>query len=99
MTLRICDAAILCEALPLGSLSVGAAARVIEIRGGRELTRKLAGLGVRAGTELRVEHRRGRGLVVAVGATRVALGGGIVDKLIVHSLANPDEAAAEHGEH
>ena len=71
------------EPSPLGSLPVGAQARVVEIRGGRELMRRLLGLGIRIGSELRVEHRRGRGLVVSVGATRVALGGGIVDKLVV----------------
>jgi ferrous iron transport protein A len=74
------------QLLPLEALSPGAAARLAEIRGGRTLQRKLGALGLRVGTELRVEHRRGRGLVVAAGASRIALGGGIVDKLLVLPL-------------
>lgn len=74
------------QLLPLDALSPGAAARLAEIRGGRTLQRKLGALGLRVGTELRVEHRRGRGLVVAAGASRIALGGGIVDKLLVLPL-------------
>lgn len=68
---------------PLGLLPVGAQARIVEIHGGRELTRKLLGLGLRVGSNIRIEHHRGRGLVVSSGAARVALGGGIVEKLLV----------------
>jgi ferrous iron transport protein A len=73
--------------VPLDALTPGASARLAEIRGGRHLQRKLGALGLRVGSALRVEHRRGRGLVVAVGASRIALGGGIVDKLLVLPLA------------
>ena len=54
--------------------------------GGRELVRKLLALGLRIGSEIRVEHHRGRGLVVSAGAARVALVGGIVEKLMVVPL-------------
>ncbi len=74
------------EPTPLGVLPVGSKARIVQIRGGRELTRKLLGLGLRIGSEIRVEHHRGRGLVVSAGAARVALGGGICDKLLVVPL-------------
>lgn len=75
--------------IPLGALPVGTAAQVVEIQGGRELLRKLRALGVRVGSEVRVEHHRGRGLVLSVGAARVALGGGIVEKLLVVPLISP----------
>ncbi len=78
------------ESLPLGLLSVGTPARVVEIRGGRELVRKLLALGIRIGSVVQIEHHRGRGLVVSAGATRVALGGGIVATLMVIPLAAPD---------
>jgi ferrous iron transport protein A len=78
------------EPIHLDALPLGAAAQLAEIRGGRHLQRKLGALGLRVGSELRVEHRRGRGLVVAAGASRIALGGGIVDKLLVMPL--PDAA-------
>jgi ferrous iron transport protein A len=85
------------EPLRLDALPLGAAARLAEIRGGRHLQRKLGALGLRVGSELRVEHRRGRGLVVAAGASRIALGGGIVDKLLVVPLPGTQaDAAGNH---
>ncbi|MBK5930929.1 FeoA family protein [Halochromatium salexigens] len=75
--------------LTLAQLPVGACAVVTRIVGGHELHRKLRGLGIRLGTELRVEHRRGSGLVVSAGNTRIALGGGIVEKLTVSRLDQP----------
>lgn len=77
------------EALPPGSF-----ARLVEIRGGRQLVRRLLALGLRLGSELQVLHRRGSGLVILHGDTRIALGGGIADKLRVLRLnapAAPDE--------
>lgn len=70
----------------LATLPVGSRARIVEIYGGRDLVRKLLALGLRIGSEIQVEHHRGRGLVVSAGAARVALGGGIVEKLIVVPL-------------
>jgi ferrous iron transport protein A len=71
---------------PLGMLPTGTQARLVEIHGGREMIRKLLALGLRVGGDIRVEHHRGRGLVVSSGAARVALGGGIVEKLLVVPL-------------
>jgi ferrous iron transport protein A len=70
----------------LAMLPAGSRARIVEIHGGRELVRKLLALGLRIGSEIRVEHHRGRGLVVSAGAARVALGGGIVEKVMVVPL-------------
>jgi ferrous iron transport protein A len=67
----------------LAEMSVGSVAVVSEIGGGRELHRKLRALGIRVGVRLRIEHRRGSGRVVSVGSTRIALGGGITEKLLV----------------
>lgn len=82
---------------PLGELPPGVTGRIVAIRGGRELSRRLLGLGLRIGSEVRIEHRRGRGLVVSVGEGRIALGGGIVEKLLVEPLPMPvppiDDAA------
>lgn len=70
----------------LAEVPLGARARILQIDGGRELNRRLLSLGVRVGSEVRVEHHRGRGRVVSIGPTRVALGGGIVEKLRVELL-------------
>jgi ferrous iron transport protein A len=76
--------------LRLAELPVGAPAAIIEIRGGRQLTRRLLGLGLRVGGTLVVLHHRGSGVVLAHGETRVALGGGVVDKIWVRRLNQAD---------
>ncbi len=73
----------------LGSLSVGGQARIARIDGGRQLTRRLMGLGLRVGSEVSVLQHRGRGVVLASGDTRVALGEGIAGKLLVELLTTP----------
>jgi ferrous iron transport protein A len=73
--------------IPLTQLPIGSSARLAEIRGGRRLSRRLLSLGLRVGSEILVLHHRGSGLVVSHGDTRVALGGGIVDKLWVEPKA------------
>ena len=75
------------EAMPLIQLAVGEHARIAEIRGGRQLTRRLLSLGLRVGMELDVLHRRGRGVVVGSSGTRVALGAGVAEKLYVTPVA------------
>jgi ferrous iron transport protein A len=76
---------------PLSDLPLGARGRIAEIRGGRQLAHRLQGLGLRVGSEVEMLHRRGSGVVVSVGATRVALGGGVVEKLFVVPLERPSE--------
>lgn len=80
--------------IPMADLPVGVAARIAQIRGGRELSRRLLGLGLRLGSEVRVLHHRGGGLVVSSGEARVALGGGIVDKLWVEPLPGDESSLA-----
>jgi len=71
----------------LSQLRVGQRVRIAEIRGGRDMTRRLLSLGLRVGTEIDVLHRRGRGVVVASAGTRIALGAGVADKLYVTPLS------------
>jgi ferrous iron transport protein A len=72
--------------LSLDALPIGSRARIIAIRGGRELHRRLMGLGLRVGTEIQVLHHRGRGVVVGSGGNRIALGGGVAEKLLLEPL-------------
>ena len=72
--------------LPLVQLPVGNRARIVEIRGGRELSRRLLALGLRVGVELDLLHRRGRGVVVGRSGIRVALGAGVAEKVYVLPL-------------
>ena len=66
----------------LDSLPVGAKATITDIQGGRILHRRLLSLGLRIGSEIEVLHHRGRGVVVITQGNRVALGGGIAEKLL-----------------
>lgn len=76
--------------MSLFDLPLETPARIAEIRGGRQLTRRLLGLGLRVGSEVAVLHHRGRGVVLSTGGTRVALGGGVVEKLSVEPLPVSD---------
>jgi ferrous iron transport protein A len=82
---------------PLSDLPLGARGRIAEIRGGRQLAHRLQGLGLRVGSEVEMLHRRGGGVVVSVGATRVALGGGVVEKLFIDPLDRPSEDGSDAG--
>jgi ferrous iron transport protein A len=66
---------------PLSETPVGEKVRLVAIEGGRQLTLRLLSLGLTLGSEVEVLHHRGRGVVVAKQGNRVALGGGIADKL------------------
>ncbi len=74
------------EPQPLVLLPVGGHARIVEIRGGRQLSRRLLALGLRVGVELDLLHRRGRGVVVGRSGIRVALGAGVAEKVYVLPL-------------
>ncbi len=66
---------------PLSDTPVGQTVRLVAISGGKALTRRLLSLGLTVGSELKVLHHRGRGVVVAKQGNRVALGKGIAEKI------------------
>ena len=74
------------EIRPMTEIPVGRRARLVRIEGGRELTRRLLGLGLSINEEIEVLQHRGRGVVVARGGNRIALGGGIAEKLMAELL-------------
>jgi len=67
----------------LAKLPVGSHARIEQILGGRLLVHRLLGLGLRVGCVVELTHRRGGGVVLASAGTRVALGAGVAEKLLV----------------
>jgi ferrous iron transport protein A len=77
------------DLIPLASLPEGSHARIEQLLGGRQLIRRLLGLGLRVGSELDVLQQRGRGVVVASHGVRVALGAGIAEKLLMLPLHAP----------
>ncbi|WP_246194636.1 FeoA family protein [Allochromatium palmeri] len=77
------------DPLRLSDLPDDTPAQLAAIRGGRHLTRRLLALGLRQGSPLCIVQRRGKGLVLASGELRIAIGTGIADKLWVTLVDDP----------
>ena len=75
--------------IPLTKLKKGAKAKVIEITAGKQLALRLSHLGLRHGGHLtKISAFALRGPVtVKVGATTIALGHGMAEKVMVSALA------------
>ncbi len=74
----------------LNQLKPGARGRIIKVNGDRDMVRKFMGLGIKAGCDFRLLHRRGDSVVVQSKGTRVAIGGDVARHLQVQKL--PDSA-------
>ncbi len=81
--------------LPLSMAAPQQQVRLVEIRGGHRLRKRLADLGLTVGSTLRVIQAHGHGpMIIAVRHdTRMAVGRGIAHKLMV---APHDNSAAPH---
>ncbi len=78
--------------LSLGALRPGQAARVRALAGGRSYLSRLASLGFTPGARLAVIQNYGHGpLIVAVRDTRVALGRGEAEGVLVELLTGRDD--------
>lgn len=82
---------------PLCDIAPGCRARVQQILGGKELHRKLLSLGLRVGSDISLLQHRNRGVVVATHAgTRLALGVGIAEKLLMQLLPAGSDDTPDH---
>lgn len=79
-------ATVVANPLTLDHIPAGTHARIARIQGDKGLARRLLGLGLRVGSEIRVLQQRRRGVVVASAGTRVALGASVADKLLMQPL-------------
>jgi ferrous iron transport protein A len=68
---------------PLTMATENTLVRIVAIRGGATLTRRLTEMGLNIGSEISVRQQSGGGLVISRGETRFALGGGMAHKVIV----------------
>lgn len=69
---------------PLSGLATGQSAHVSHVAGGRMMVQRLAMLGIRPGVLITLLHGPGRrGAVLRLGGTRVALGRGVIDAIMV----------------
>jgi ferrous iron transport protein A len=57
--------------------------RIVALRAGRGLDKRLAELGLNVGCVVRVVQRHGGKLLVARGETRLAVGGGLATRILV----------------
>lgn len=68
---------------PLTMATENTLVRIVAIKGGAELTRRLTEMGLNIGSEISVRQQSGGGFVISRGETRFALGGGMAHKVIV----------------
>ena len=68
---------------PLMMVDEGMRVRVVALRGGAGLDKRMTEMGLNIGAELVVVLRQGGGLVVMRGETRFALGGGMAHRIMV----------------
>lgn len=71
---------------PLSMADEGARVRVVALRGGAGLDKRMTEMGLNVGSELTVRQRQGGGVVVSRGETRFALGGGMAHKIMVERV-------------
>jgi ferrous iron transport protein A len=74
------------SSFPLSMAEEGSRVRVVALRGGAGLDKRLTEMGLNPGSELNVRQRRGGGMVVSRGETRLGLGFGMAHKILVVSL-------------
>jgi ferrous iron transport protein A len=68
------------------ALQNGRSARIASIDGDNVLVRRLLSLGLRVGTVINMLNHRGKSVVIQNAGTRVALGPGIAEKLLINLL-------------
>ena len=79
------------QVFPLGMASEGEIVKIVSVMGGKNLAKRLMAMGIVADTQLQVlQRQKGTGLVLARGETRLALGAGMANKiLVVPVVENP----------
>ena len=70
------------------SLRNGHSGRIASIEGDNLLVRRMLSLGLRVGAVVNMLNHRGKGVVIQNAGTRVALGPGMAEKLLVEPLEN-----------
>jgi len=75
--------------MPLAMLSENEEAKVVEVRGGRGLVRRLSELGFTPGAKVKILFSNSPGpVLIDVRGSRIALGRGLLMRIIVDSEVN-----------
>ncbi len=69
--------------VPLIRIEQGALVRIVALMGGSSFNKRMAEVGLNVGAELIVHQFTGGGMVLLRGETRIALGGGMANKVLV----------------
>jgi ferrous iron transport protein A len=68
---------------PLAMAQEGERVEIFLLRGGKGLEKRLTSLGLNVGSELLILQRQGNNFVVSRGETRLAIGAGTAQRIIV----------------
>ena len=75
--------------IPLSRANLGQCYKVVALMAGRGLGRRLTSLGLNINATIQISHlRSGGAMVVARGDTRIALGAGMAEKILVEPVTN-----------
>ncbi len=74
------------KVLPLTGVRSGQPVVLVQISGGHRVAHRLAELGLTPGVELEVLQNQGGPILLAVRSTRLAIGRGMANKVMVRSL-------------
>ncbi|MCD6419766.1 MAG: ferrous iron transport protein A [Synergistetes bacterium] len=69
--------------MPLAYAKTGETLRIQNIAGGRNLSRRLAEMGLYPGSTIKVISNQGGPIIIAIGETRLAIGKGMAAKIFV----------------
>ncbi len=72
--------------MPLSLAPAGSRVRVVDVRGGRGLVRRLAEMGIYPGAVVEVLSNWSGPVVVSVGGVRLGLGPGVAHKVLVEPV-------------
>jgi len=75
---------------PLSNIRRGETVQLVRIEAGRRLTRRLTELGLTPGVTIQVLHVNGGPILIAVRGTRLAIGRGMADKILVKTPEGED---------
>jgi ferrous iron transport protein A len=80
------------DGMHLGSVATGETAQIRKLQGGHGFLSRLASLGFTPGAQLRVVQNYGHGpIIVSLRDSRIALGRGEAQKILVERLAGGDD--------
>lgn len=86
------------KTFPLAMAAIGEQVRLESIKGGKKMLRRLSALGLTPGVELSVIQNAGGALLLTVRGSRIALGRGMAQKVMVSLIGNNGNETNTEGE-